>query len=42
MFRKILIGMLGFLVACGLAAAGYQMGRHLAYKQDNTPVVPSH
>jgi hypothetical protein len=35
MFRKVLIGMLGFLIACGLAAAGYRFGQHLA-QQDST------
>ncbi len=35
MFRKVLIGMLAFLIACGLAAAGYRVGQHLA-QQDGT------
>ncbi|MEG1679426.1 MAG: hypothetical protein RR326_04965 [Stenotrophomonas sp.] len=30
MFRKILIGMLGFLVVCVLAAAGYRVGKQMA------------
>jgi len=30
MFRKILIGMLGVLIVCGLAAAGYRVGQQLA------------
>lgn len=30
MFRKVLVGMLGFLITCGLAAAGYRVGQHLA------------
>lgn len=39
MFRKVLIGMLGFLIACGLATAGYHFGQHLARQEhrDNTP-----
>jgi len=30
MFRKILIGMLGFFAVCVLAAAGYRVGQQLA------------
>jgi len=30
MFRKIMIGMLGFFVVCVLAGAGYRVGQHLA------------
>ncbi|HEX7989013.1 MAG TPA: hypothetical protein VF513_02550 [Stenotrophomonas sp.] len=36
MFRKILIGMLGFLIVCGLAAAGYRVGQELAQHDRNT------
>ncbi|WP_293765449.1 hypothetical protein [Stenotrophomonas sp.] len=30
MTRRILIGMLGFLLACLIGAAGYRLGQHLA------------
>ncbi|MGE8218527.1 MAG: hypothetical protein ACN6OU_02090 [Stenotrophomonas acidaminiphila] len=30
MARRILIGMLGFLLACLIGAAGYRLGQHLA------------
>ncbi len=33
MFRKILIGMLGFLIVCVLAAAGYRVGQQLAQQE---------
>ncbi len=39
MFRKILIGMLGFLVVCVLAAAGYRLGQQLA-QQENPLSAP--
>ncbi len=38
MFRKIMIGMLGFLVVCILAGAGYRVGQHLA-QQDKAAVA---
>jgi len=30
MTRRILIGMLGFLLACLIGGAGYRLGQHLA------------
>lgn len=43
MFRKILIGMIVFLMACSIAAAGYQFGQYLAQRDGagkSTEAVP--
>ncbi|WP_269792094.1 hypothetical protein [Stenotrophomonas sp. Iso1] len=42
MFRKILIGMLGFLIVCLLGAAGYRFGQHLADQDNNAATAPRH
>jgi uncharacterized protein HemX len=42
MMRKVLIGMLGFLIACGLAAAGYHFGQHLAQQDNSESAAPHH
>lgn len=42
MFRKVLIGMLGFLIACGLAAAGYRLGQHLAQNDSHASTTTGH
>ncbi|WP_449467639.1 hypothetical protein [Stenotrophomonas humi] len=42
MSRKLLIGLLCFLVACLLGAAGYRFGQHLAHQDNAESAAPHH
>lgn len=42
MLRKVLIGMLGFLIVCLLGDAGYRFGQHLAHQDDSADTTPRH
>lgn len=42
MFRKILIGMLGFIAVCALAAAGYRIGQQIAQHDSDIAPAPQH
>jgi len=37
MFRKIFIGMVGFLTICAIAGSGYQFGKYLAPREHAQP-----
>ncbi len=42
MVRKVLIGMLGFLLICVIGGAGYRLGQHLAgHKSAATQHTPA-
>ena len=42
MVRKMLIGMLGFLLICLICGAGYRLGQHLAgHKRATTQHTPA-